>query len=537
MPINSTNRSFHITGALKIQITVNKLVANCLIDTGSGISFLSKTFTEENGWPIINVAGPTAATINGELIKITSACDVEIEILGERYTSHCSIIDNIAFDILVGMDLLNNTDFILDFGSKLLINPRTCQSAGFEIFSSKLSPTMTCVADQSETKLNKIVTVKTESTKKVSQNEQPTLDFPEETVFVNNESTGIVAVDDEDGLIDKEEMWLPIINKREKTDLLEDSVQDNPLKNLDINPELLSNQREQILALLNKYPEIIPTKQQPLGCCKLEIEHTIDTGDHKPVRQQMRRFSPWQIQEIQRQVEEMYNLGVIDYCDSEWNTNFVLVKKKTGETRICQDLREVNNITVNDLYPMPRIQDLLDRLKGSAYYSTFDLVSGYHQIKMSRQDWHKTAFIVPGSNVQMAYLRMPFGLKNAPATFCKMMDIIFHDVQNFALYYLDDLNAFSPTFENHLLHLEKIFLKLKNAGLKIKLSKCSFGYTKITFLGHEVSKEGIMPDKKKTEAVKNFAVPANLKQLRCFLRLCSYFRKFMPRFATIAYPL
>ena len=227
---------------------------------------------------------------------------------------------------------------------------------------------------------------------------------------------------------------------------------------------------------------------------------------------------------------------IIRDSHSPFAAAIVMVNKKDGEMRMCIDYRQLNKITIKDRYPLPRIDDTVDALCGSMYFSTLDLLSGYWQIEIEERDKYKTAFICEFG--QYEFNRMPFGLTNAPSTFQRAMNNILKPIlYGFALVYLDDIIVFSNSIENHLSHLECVFNLLKKAGLKLKRKKCEFFKEKLDYLGYIVSRKGITPNKKKLESILDYPPPKNTKELSSFLGLASYYRKFINTFADKAHPL
>jgi hypothetical protein len=212
------------------------------------------------------------------------------------------------------------------------------------------------------------------------------------------------------------------------------------------------------------------------------------------------------------------------------------VKKKDGKTRFCIDYRKINNVTRKDAYPIPRIEDMLDALGGSQWFTTLDLASGYWQVEVDEASQDKTAFVTKYGTYEFTI--MPFGLTNAPATFQRLMNKVLNGMLNRGVVvYLDDINIYTKTFEEHLEKLEEVFRRIKVAGLKIKPSKCKFAKSELTFLGHVISNKGILPDPDKIEKVKNFPRPTNITGIRSFLGLASYYRKFIKDFSALARPM
>ena len=227
--------------------------------------------------------------------------------------------------------------------------------------------------------------------------------------------------------------------------------------------------------------------------------------------------------------------GVIEPSQSEWSSPIVVVKKKDGNIRLCIDYRRLNSTTPFDAYPMPRTDELIDRLGGAKYITTLDLAKGYWQVPMKEEDKAKTAFTTPNGLFQFKV--MPFGLSGAPATFQRMMDRLLQGMEDFVGAYIDDVIIFSESWETHLHHVEQVLLKLKEHNLTAKPGKCQFGMKECCNLGHIVGNGSVKPDPEKLRAVKEFPVPVTKKGVRSFLGLTEYYRKFIGNFATIATPL
>jgi len=228
--------------------------------------------------------------------------------------------------------------------------------------------------------------------------------------------------------------------------------------------------------------------------------------------------------------------GIIQRSTSPWSSPVVIVKKPDGSARFCVDYRKLNKITKKDVYPLPCIDDILDRLGNKTYFTTLDMASGYWQIAIKEEDKEKTAFI--SCTGLWEFNVMPFGLCNAPATFQRMMDRVLEDLGwKIGRDYIDDLIIGSTTFEEHLKDLDTMLNSLQNAKLQVKLSKCKFGRTKVNFLGHTVSKEGVKPNIEKVEAIMKMQPPIEIQGLQRFLGMTSYYRRFIKDYAKIAEPL
>lgn len=265
-------------------------------------------------------------------------------------------------------------------------------------------------------------------------------------------------------------------------------------------------------------------------------EHCITTSTQTPIASPPYRLSSSKKQILENEIKNMLENGIIEECESSWASPVVLIPKKDGTTRVCIDYRQLNAITTPDTYPMPRIDDLLHDAVPSEYMTSIDLHSGYWQIKMKHEDMDKTAFITPCGIYR--FHRMPFGLRNAAATFQRLMDKVktkFGTVKS--LVYLDDLLILSPSFEEHLKDVKLVFEVLRSMKLRMNRKKCHFGRSSLKFLGHILSSEGIHTDPDKVSAIANMAPPKNLKHLKSFLQTCSWFRRFIAGFSKIAQPL
>lgn len=287
--------------------------------------------------------------------------------------------------------------------------------------------------------------------------------------------------------------------------------------------------------LLLKYRHLFdePTGLPP----KRDFDHKIPLiPGASPVCQRPYRHPYVHKNEIEKQVQDMLTSGIIRPSTSSYSSPVILVKKTDGTWRMCVDYRALNQSTVKDKFPIPFIDELFDELHGAKYFSKLDLRAGYHQVRVVESDVHKTAFRTHEGHYE--FLVMPFGLTNAPSTFQAMMNSIFKDyMRKFVLIFFDDILIYSRSLEEHLVHLEKVFCRLAENQLKIKESKCQFASQKIGYLGHVISQEGVQVDTTKTEAIEQWPIPTNLKELRGFLGLTGYYRRFIKDYGSVAGPM
>lgn len=304
------------------------------------------------------------------------------------------------------------------------------------------------------------------------------------------------------------------------------------LEESNLSPE----QAEQSNTFLLKWKNIFSTGLNDLGNCDL-VKHAINLSDETPFKEPHRRIPPALFQEVREHLKEMLEVGAIRPSTSPFSSNVVVVRKKDGSIRFCVDYRRLNNRTIKDAQAIPRVEDTLHLLAGSKYFTKLDLRSGYWQVELRDSDKPKTAFQV-GTMGFYEFNRMPFGLCNAPATFQRLMERCMGDLNlRDCLIYLDDIIIFSSTFEEHLERLEAVFSRLKQHNLKLRADKCEFMKSRVTYLGHLVSENGIETDPEKTEAIRTWPIPKTVKDVRAFLGFTGYYRRFIQNYARLARPL
>jgi len=290
-----------------------------------------------------------------------------------------------------------------------------------------------------------------------------------------------------------------------------------------------------LAALLRRHSDAFATGPMDLGYCSV-LEHEIDTGDAEPIRQPPRR-PPLSARQAEEDIlNEMLQTGVIEPSNSPWSFPVCMVRKNDNSYRYCVDYRRMNSVIIKDAFPVPDVKDALDSLPGAKYFATIDLLPGYWQLGMIQRARERSAFCTRRGLYQ--FTRMPFGLSNAPASFCRLMQIILHDLLYVCcICYLDDIIVFGETPEQLIKNLDGVFTRLKEKGLKAKPSKCVLFRSPIDFLCHMVSADGIQPQPDKLVAIRDWPTPHCLRDVRAFYGLASYYRKFVKDFAKIAEPL
>ena len=293
---------------------------------------------------------------------------------------------------------------------------------------------------------------------------------------------------------------------------------------------LTQEQRDSLKGVINNYPEIC---QDVPGRTSL-LEHDVDIGDAKPVRQPPYRVDSNKLKIINKEVDYMLKCGLIVPSKSPWSSPVVLVRKEDGQYRMCFDYRKVNNVTKHDCFPLPRIEDCIDKVGSSNYISKLDLLKGYWQVGLTRRAQEISAFVTTNGLYECTV--MPFGMRNAAATFQRLMNLILRDIEGCAVY-IDDIIIFSKTWQEHLQILERVLKAISEAGLVVNLKKCDFAKARVVYLGHEIGYGKVLPKESNVEAILNFPTPRNVRGVRSFLGLAGYYRRFVQNFSDIVGPL
>ena len=309
-------------------------------------------------------------------------------------------------------------------------------------------------------------------------------------------------------------------------------VMKSPVQN-----ESNQNCEKTIQKVLNEYKDVFP-KDLPAGLPpKRAIDFTIDlTTDAKPQKKGLYRLSSKELEELRDQLDDLLAKGFIRPSVSPWGAPVLFVSKKDGGFRLCVDYRALNKYTVKNSYPLPRIDDIFDQLRGSKYFTKIDLKSGYHQIRLSDKSVPLTAFRTRYGHFEFTVL--PFGLTNAPATFMTLMNNIFAEcLDKFVSVYLDDILIYSANLSDHIEHLKQVLGTLRKNQLYAKISKCEFAKTQVGYLGHIIGPQGVTVEPQKIRVIKDWKTPQSKKDVQAFLGLVSYYRRFIRNCAKISKPL
>ena len=532
-------------------LTVNEKTVVGLLDTGSQISLMSSSFFREHFTGTCVETAPRRyrlSAANGTPIKYDGFFMADISFGGQTVSGAVVFLtpeemNNSSF--IIGMNIVNKLPHVLDpLIKKLHINPSPSNTPRPSI--AHIATAQTLVPAQSM----RIVAATCSAT-----HTQPLLIEP-----INQGPTGLVVVRALTTPV-KGKIQIPLFNptsepilipSRTKLGVLhpaevsqvsleEGQVQTSDpnstadLARFELDASLTEGEHAKLIKLIGENLDVFAWEDDDLGLCKL-MKHRISVIDDSPVSQPYRRIPPVQLQEVKQHLENLLAKDIITPSESPYAAPIVVVKKKNGDLRLCCDFRGINAVTRRDAYPLPRMEECIDALAGATVFSTLDLAAGYHQTEVHPEDRHKTAFTTPFGLFE--WKRLPFGLCNAPAQFSRVMQQVMNDhLFKILVLYLDDLLIYATDFDTHLENLQKVFTRLREVGLKLNPEKCHFACKEVQFLGHILSKEGLATDPEKIRAVKDFPRPKTQTDVRSFLGLCNYYRKFISNFSKTANPL
>lgn len=555
-----------------LTITINNNKVNALIDTGAEISCISKEQLDKicKGSPMGKPTIPFVYGVSGQRLHALGTVSLDFYVNRLKLTHHFHVFPSLHCQLILGYDFLTEKRSVIDLANNTISVFEGLTIANLNLASVQRSASGSVVAKvsipaQSECNVpislshslgttvlieplehlptvNNIMgartVVKTTSNKAVVRvinptNRQVTLK-PGKVI-----ATAYTLSDSDIKECEKNSECIQHINSV-NSDSGTDKNHHQTARELgfDLTDSNLSNsEQSKLLEFLGRNRDIFAKDLSELGCTDV-YQHKINTESATPVRQRFYRTNPKQREEIDRQVQEMLENDIIEPSNSEWHSPVVLVKKKSGEFRFAVDYRRVNKVTKPEVFPLPRLDDILDTIGESSakYFSVLDMCSGFWQIPLDSETKHKSAFVTHNGLYQ--FKKLPFGLSNAPMSFQMVMTQVLKGVAwRYALCYIDDILVFSKDLESHLLHLEEVFQKLRNANLKLKPSKCKFATQNVQYLGHMITPNGIEMDPSKIAAVTEFPTPKNQHDIRSFLGLCNYYRRFIKGFSEISNPM
>ena len=561
--IGSSSRPVSIKG------TIGSVNTTCLVDTGAAISTLSSEFYQKIAHLTNDVSGQLSIdkvqTANAQPLLIQKLVCVTLCLNDRNYLLTAHVVPGLCFPVILGRDFLQCNRAVIDVGHwTVTFNTNHTVPFLVENWDKSSNATTSLVAY-----LDTTIVLSPHSESHVQARCSPELACQQNTSFFEPRNClpdrfGIAGAAALVAIPLDGRFPVRIVNPTDDPVILHQYTKVGSLSPIsdddyvviepptvasigiptEDSPAVVDNspvcilsgeEQDELDQMLSEFNDVFSQHPYDLGKVT-SVQHEIDTGDHSPVRSRPYRMPHVKREEADRQIEEMLNAGIINPSSSAWSSPILLVEKADKSQRLVVDFRKTNAISKKDSYPLPLIDETLDQLHGSRYFTTLDLQSGYHQISMHQNSKEKTAFVT--HNGLYEFNVMPFGLSNAPSTFQRLMDNTFRDLSSDGLLiYMDDLIIYSATFKEHLDMLRKVCLRLRQVNLKLKRKKCHFGKPSVSFLGHVVDATGVSPNPDKLRVVKDFPQPTTVREVRTFLGLTGYYRRFMADYATIACPL
>jgi hypothetical protein len=560
MTINTASQGDSNDNLIKLNCFIQHQNCSALVDTGATSNYISQDKLSQVDPDSNFVVEPFSQSIkvgDNRFVKSIGRVTLPIMIDQNEFFTSFVILEHLSFELILGMQFLMANNAIIDAAEKSVYfnNDSTYL---VKINENTVIPAFSCIAVDA-------VTDKPTSSVKVISNltsfnqkygvfvSQGTIDCSQVclTVLLSNITSVPCVIPSKTyiaQLLDSNEFEiaeheslngffdenLNVTRSKQSVNNLIPKKSEQASDKIDINiSELSEKEAEKVKHLINYYSHLFVSSTP--DTTRL-VTHEIDVQGHNPIHSAPYRTSPVERDVIQKELDKMLTDKLIEPSRSPWSSPIVLIRKKDGTIRFCVDYRRLNFITKKDVYPLPRIDDSLAVLSGNVWYSSLDLAAGYHQVPLGENSKDKSAFITESGLYQWNV--MAFGLCNAPATFQRLMDAVLAGLKwKTLLVYMDDICVFSKDFDTHLKDLKDVFIRLEEANLKLKPSKCHIFQKKLKFLGHVISGEGISPDPNTIKAIQEITIPKNVRDLQSFLGLGSYYRKFVPLFATICKPL
>lgn len=540
--MNLTNKTIHELPFICLPHPPLKI----LLDTGSSASFINYQLAEKHFTVRLSQEPLRVRTIHGTSYTEYDTlvpCDTLFHIKNLQLRFHLFNFHS-QFDLLLGLDNLKILQASIDFTSNRLRTPFVDIPLNFLNLNTPESHTIDSrCAQQIQLQIQNL----NSGDAIIPYTQIGPVEIPQCLTSVTNSKAYVLALNNSSDPFTFSQT-LPI--SVEKTEPVTKPLV-APLLNLnnapnhfDISQLRLNHMNEEeksaIIKLVTKYSDIFHQEGMPLPFTN-NVRHVIRTTDEFPVYTRNYRFPQAHLGELDRQMDELLQQGIVRDSQSPWNAPLWIVPKKLDSSgkqkfRVVVDFRKLNEKTIEDKYPLPQVSELLDKLGRCQYFSTIDLKSGFHQIEMDPDSIAKTAFSTPTRHLE--WTRVPFGLKNAPSTFQRAMDNILRGIANEqCCVYLDDIIVYSTSLQEHICRLEAVFKRLRAANLKIQLDKTDFLKREVAYLGHIITPEGVKPNPDKISAILNYPVPKTTKEIKGFLGLLGYYRKFIPNFAHLTKPM
>ena len=548
-----------------IHVCIGKNRFRTLLDSGAQFSLVSDEFLNLCDETLIKETTTRQVPLvsaSGHRLKVTKTVKIRITLEKVRMYHSFYVVENLGHDMILGVDFLNERKAVLDFENDLL-------KIG-KVFFPLARKTNTTLDEVNLVRLSEDVHIYPRTSAQLKCHTSKRKGAGNE--FVLTQMTTSPCFEDEPGILlpnavvrtskNKHVPWAivnetgkhfffrkgQVLGKATKVEIRETECNINTV-DASVSPEAVSDadklklfdlshvpveQKENLISVLKANIDVFVTKDSELTQTHV-TEMVINTQGHLPIRQRPYRVPLTQRPVLEKHIDQMLEAGIIRRSNSPWLSPVIVVPKKDGSQRICIDFRKLNAITVIPAPSIPNAEDILYSLGNSKFRTSLDLKSGFWQVPIREQDKEETAF---GTDAGLfEWNSMPFGLSSSPSVFQNLINAVLGDVRKFALAFIDDIIVFSDTFEEHLEHLNIVFEKLRQANLRLKISKCEFLKKKLQYLGHVISDQGISVDPHKVDVITKMQPPRTIREVRGFIGMSSYYRKYVPNFSEIARPL
>ena len=549
-----------------VQLSVCGQIIEAVCDSGASVSCLSSTvFDKVKTNKKLKLEPSCGRLVAANKLPIKTLGTVSLELqLGQRWFMHVfHVLEQSEADCLIGLDFMKkhrcdpiiSEDVLrLDDKTQVPLYHRRIDDGASSVYRVVVSETVSVPAGHTmlvpahiaewRRPLCETVAIFEPNERFDGSKETMAPNFlfnlTEHFVRVTVENTGdeLITLYEKTTLGTSEVMPYAALNavaKRSASDMIDKSYD---LKNVvdSISSEIPDHLKRKFEELVYEFEDVFSKNQWDIGRCDA-VSHKIDiVPGSKPIKLPNRRMPMHYKEDLKEKIDAFLDKQLIEPCHSPYSAPAMLVPKKNGKLRLVIDYRQLNNQTVKSCWPIPSIEEIFDTLEGSAYFTTIDMSWGFYQLPMDAKSQDYTAFSTPFGSFK--WLRMPMGLTNSPPTFQSLMEIVLAKlIWKTTVPYLDDCIIFAATPDEHLKRVREVLSRFRAANLKINPLKSEFSRTKVQFLGHVISKDGLQVDPEKITAVKQFPVPTSQSHVESFLGLCSYYRRYVKGFADIARPL
>lgn len=510
-----------------VEVRINGVKVEAIADTGASVSVISKPLAKRLNLPI-NKDLMSIQQLDERDTKPNGICvNVPVQIGGKLRREHCSVLERESDLLLLGLPWMRAYGVKIDPTTLTLTIPSKENQKDIVVQGYTRCKPMVPEAEAEESTspqvfMLQLVQQKTSQGARNESNGGPSVAY-----------NGDIRVDWYDGGASEGDMSQE--GERRVQEVTETEKGDKELKEeKKKGKERQKEEPKEVKELLEKYRDCF-VEHAGLGRVNI-VSHEIKTVTETPIKSKPYRLTWTEEAQLKKELDHLLELGLIRPSQGEWTSPVLFVAKKDGSLRLCVDYRRLNKVTVKDHFPLPFIDELVDSMGGARYFSTLDAASGYWQVPMHENSIHKTGFITKYGVFDWCVL--PFGLTSAPATFQRLMTRILQPLFGKCVHvFIDDIIVYSRTLNEHVQHLEQVFKICKEANLRIKLAKCTFASDSVEYLGHQITREGLKPTDRNVKKVQDMVIPKDKSDVRSFLGMVGYYRRFVPDFANKAQAL